>query len=105
MPGQVGPFKAKQGYCDGFHNTLPVHKLVSEECYRWMTPRPTIALSAGIEGQTLDLEWPGDGSPFLVLHCEDLQSGLWEGWVTYWTNLHYVLAKQHEFIRVIHLGQ
>jgi len=70
-----------------------------------MTPRPTIALSAGIDGQTLDLEWLGDGSPFLVLHCEDLQSGLWEGWVTYWTNLHYVLAKQHEFIRVIHLGQ
>lgn len=96
-------------WCDGMHTTLAVHRLVSEECYRCMTPPPRFTLIArrpGPPGDAVELQWQGGSPPFCVQYCEDLQQGLWQSSFSwFWTNVWWVPAKAHEFLRVVHLGQ
>lgn len=101
-------------YCDGFHMTFAAHQLVVEECCRCMTPpiriisrilqRASSALANNIVELQLQVGSP-PFPPFLYQVCEDVKRGLWQGDVTYWTNVHWVPSKEHEFFRVISLGQ
>ena len=109
-------FKSPPGtdfWCDGMHMTLAVHRLVSEECYRCMTPPPRFTLIArrpGPLGDAVELQWQGGvGSPpFAFQSSEDLQRGLWLTGAPlspFGTNMYWVPSKEHEFFRVLQLGQ
>ncbi len=96
-------------WCDGMHMSLAVHRLVSQECYQAMTPPLQITRIAPRDepaGDVVELQWQGGSPPFCVQHCQDLQGGLWQSaCVQYWTNLFWVPAREHEFFRIVHLGQ
>ncbi|MBM3881767.1 MAG: hypothetical protein FJ387_18930 [Verrucomicrobia bacterium] len=96
-------------WCDGMHTTLAVHRLVSEECYRCLTPPLRITLIARSpepSGDVVQLQWQGGSPPFCVQYCEDLQQGLWQSSFSwFWTTVWWVPAKAHEFMRIVHLGQ
>lgn len=96
-------------WCDGMHMTLAVHQLVSEECYRSMTLPLRITLIARSprpSGDVVELQWQGGSPPFDVQYCEDLQRDLWQsGPAGFLTNSYRVRAREHEFVRILQLGQ
>ncbi len=93
-------------YCDGFHNTFAAHQLISEECYRWMTPPSILAVSMGIEEGTLELQWQGGSPPFRVQQCDDPANAAWQSQeATFETNARVPRAAPQRFFRVLNLGQ
>ncbi|MBP8258934.1 MAG: hypothetical protein KA118_04645 [Verrucomicrobia bacterium] len=105
---------ANKFYCDGFHMTFAAHQLVMEECHRCMTPPIRIISrilqesSPAPSGNIVELGLQAGGPPFppfLYQHCEDLNRGSWQGFVSYWTNCHWVTSREREFFRVISVGQ
>ncbi len=93
-------------WCDGLHLTFAAHRLVSQECYRWMTPPSFITMKTGNTPDALELQWQGGSAPFRVQHCEDLVSGVWlTEALTFQTNAVIAPSEQRAFYRVLHLGQ
>jgi hypothetical protein len=93
-------------YCDGFHMKFAAHELVSEVCYRWMTPPVVIARSPKAHDGTLEFMWQGGRPPFRVQQCDDLATGVWRSEdVTFETKVQAPSVASQRFFRVLSLGQ
>lgn len=93
-------------YCDGFHMSFAAQQLVSEECYRWITPLPIMAVSWGIDKGTLELQWEGGSPPFRVQHCDTLANDVWQSEeVVFERNAAMARSAAHQFFRILFLGQ
>lgn len=93
-------------WCDGSHMAFAVHRLVSQECYRWMTPSLLVTLKTGNTSDALELAWQAGSPPFQVQHCEDLATGVWPSEeVTFETNAQVPRSAAQQFFRILNLGQ
>jgi hypothetical protein len=95
-----------EAYCDGLHLTPAAQILVSQECYRSITPPVSARLKNGSITGLLELEWQGGSPPFQIQRCADLASGVWQSdEVTFLTTASFARPAQNEFYRIVTLGQ
>jgi hypothetical protein len=93
-------------WCDGFHMSFAVQRLVSQECYRSLTPPLWVTLQPQGASDLLALQWQGGSAPFRVQHCDDLTAGVWQSEeVTFESNATVARSAPQQLFRILFLGQ
>jgi hypothetical protein len=93
--------------CDGLHFTTAVHRVMTEELSRSVTP-PTIINSGNQSADgALVLDWIGGSMPFCVEGTTDLGSGQWNpvGEVSLARTATVPVSNSNHFFRILRLGQ
>ena len=92
-----------------FSTAKPAPVLTPEfdtEAYQVLTPPLVMALPCHDASGLLDLQWQGGSPPFRPHHCDDLVNRAWQAEaLTFSTNVTMTPSPQHEFFRVLYLGQ